>query len=207
MMAGMGKVFTYENTTPNPQLPDKEAAYKKFLKTNQMISTKAMLDVESNKFHFENMTMFGARWMNINELHSNYDFSHYEGSVKVGRFLGKYQWAMPYVGFRSYKTHDMKNTWFGQNVMPKDQNVAIAGLRYILPMMVVADASVDQNGKVVLDLSRENIKISPRIRGSFSVNSDKEFDFGLKYVVQKWVSVSTNYDSEFGFGAGLTFMY
>ena len=207
MMAGMGKVFTYENSTPNPQLPDKEAAYKKFLSTNRMISTTAMLDVASNKFHFENMTMFGARWMNINELHSNYDFSHYEGSVKVGRFLGKYQWAMPYVGFRSYKTHDMKNTWFGQNVMPKDQNVAIAGLRYILPMMVVADASVDQNGKVVLDLSRENIKISPRIRGSFSVNSDKEFDFGLKYVVQKWVSVSTNYDSEFGFGAGLTFMY
>ena len=207
MMGGMGKVFTYENSAPNPQLPDKEAAYKKFLSTNRMISTTAMLDVASNKFHFENMTMFGARWMNINELHSNYDFSHYEGSVKVGRFLGKYQWAMPYVGFRSYKTHDMKNTWFGQNVMPKDQNVAIAGLRYILPMMVVADASVDQNGKVVLDLSRENIKISPRIRGSFSVNSDKEFDFGLKYVVQKWVSVSTNYDSEFGFGAGLTFMY
>ena len=207
MMGGMGKVFTYENSAPNPQLPDKEAAYKKFLSTNRMISTTAMLDVASNKFHFENMTMFGARWMNINELHSNYAFSHYEGSVKVGRFLGKYQWAMPYVGFRSYKTHDMKNTWFGQNVMPKDQNVAIAGLRYILPMMVVADASVDQNGKVVLDLSRENIKISPRIRGSFSVNSDKEFDFGLKYVVQKWVSVSTNYDSEFGFGVGLTFMY
>ncbi len=207
MMAGMGKVFTYENSAPNPQLPNKEAAYKKFLSTNRMTSTTAMLDVASNKFHFENMTMFGARWMNINELHSNYDFNHYEGSIKVGRFLGKYQWAMPYVGFRSYKTHDMKNTWFGQNVMPKNQNVAIVGLRYILPMLVVADASVDQNGKVVLDLSRENIKISPRIRGSFSVNSDKEFDFGLKYVVQKWVSVSTNYDSEFGFGAGLTFMY
>nr|WP_230380100.1 multicopper oxidase domain-containing protein [Kaistella gelatinilytica] len=207
MMGGMGKVFSYENSAPNPQLPDKEASYKKFLSTNRMISTTAMLDVASNKFHFENMTMFGARWMNINELHSNYDFSHYEGSVKVGRFLGKYQWAMPYVGFRSYKTHDMKNTWFGQNVMPQNQNVAIAGIRYILPMLVVADASVDQNGKVVFDLSRENIKISPRIRGSFSVNSDKEFDFGLKYVVQKWVSVSTNYDSEFGFGAGLTFMY
>ncbi|SFC38774.1 copper-resistance protein, CopA family [Kaistella jeonii] len=207
MMTGMGRVFSYENSAPNPQLPDKEAAYKKFLSTNRMISTTAMLDLESNKFHFENMTMLGARWMNINEIHSNYDFSHYEGSVKVGRFLGKYQWAMPYVGFRSYKTHDMKTTWFGQNVMPKNQNVAIAGIRYILPMLVVADASVDQNGKVVFDLSRENIKISPRIRGNFSVNSDREFDFGLKYVVQKWVSVSTNYDSEFGFGAGLTFMY
>ena len=207
MMGGMGKVFEYENSAPNPQLPNKEAAYRKFLKTNQMISTKAMLDVASNKLHFENMTMVGARWMNVNEFHSNYKFDHYEGSVKVGRFLGKYQWAMPYVGFRTQKTHDLAKTWFGQNVMPKNENVAIAGIRYILPFLVTADANVDHNGKVRLELGREGIPISPRIRGSFAVNSDKEFDFGLKYIVQKWVSISTNYDSEFGFGAGLTFMY
>ncbi|QOW11427.1 copper oxidase [Kaistella flava (ex Peng et al. 2021)] len=207
MMAGMGKVFTYENSAPNPQITDKEASYRKFLRTNQMISTTAMLDVASNKLHFENMTMLGARWMNVNQLHSNYDFSHYEGSVKVGRFLGKYQWAMPYIGFRSNKMHDMAKSWFGQNVIPKNQNVAIAGIRYILPFLVVADANIDQNGKVRLELGREGIKISPRIRGSFAVNSDKEFDFGLKYILQKWVSLSTNYDSEYGFGAGLTFMY
>lgn len=207
MMGGMGKVFEYENSAPNPQLPNKEAAYRKFLKTNQMISTKAMLDVASNKLHFENMTMVGARWMNVNEFHSNYQFDHYEGSVKVGRFLGKYQWAMPYVGFRTQKTHDLAKTWFGQNVMPENENVAIAGIRYILPFLVTADANVDHNGKVRLELGREGIPISPRIRGSFAVNSDKEFDFGLKYIVQKWVSISTNYDSEFGFGAGLTFMY
>ncbi|WP_313717245.1 multicopper oxidase domain-containing protein [Kaistella carnis] len=207
MMAGMGKVFTYENSAPNSQISDKESSYSKFLSTNRMISTTAMLDVASNKLHFENMTMFGARWMNVNEFHSNYKFDHYEGSVKVGPFVGKYQWAMPYVGFRTNKTHDMAKTWFGQNVMPENQNVAIAGIRYILPFLITADANVDHNGKVRLELGREGIPISPRIRGSFAVNSDKEFDFGLKYILQKWVSVSTNYDSEFGFGAGLTFMY
>ena len=207
MMGGMGKVFTYENSAPNPQIPNKEASYRKFLSTNRMISTTAMLDVASNKLHFENMTMVGARWMNVNEFHSNYQFDHYEGSVKVGRFLGKYQWAMPYVGFRTNKTHDLAKTWFGQNVMPENENVAIAGIRYILPFLITADANVDHNGKVRLELGREGIPISPRIRGSFAVNSDKEFDFGLKYILQKWVSVSTNYDSEFGFGAGLTFMY
>ncbi|TXF74855.1 multicopper oxidase domain-containing protein [Chryseobacterium sp.] len=207
MMSGMGRVFNYENSAPNPQLPDKEASYQKFLSKNRMINTTAMLDVASNKFHFENMTMLGARWLNVNELHSNYDFTHYEGSVKVGRFLGKYQWAMPYVGFRSNKNHDMAKTWFGQNVMPQNQNVAIAGVRYLLPFLVMADANIDHNGKVRLELGREGIPISPRIRGNFAVNSDKEFDFGLKYILQKWVSVSTNYDSEYGFGAGLTFMY
>lgn len=207
MMGGMGKVLAYENSAPNPQLPNKEASYKKFLSENRMISTTAMLDVVSNKLHFENMTMVGARWMNMNEFHSNYQFDHFEGSVKVGRFLGKYQWAMPYVGFRTNKTHDMAKTWFGQNVMPENQNVAIAGVRYILPFLMMADANIDHNGKVRLELSREGIPISPRIRGSFAVNSDKEFDLGLKYILQKWVSISTNYDSEFGFGAGLTFRY
>lgn len=207
MMAGMGRVFSYENSAPNPQLPDKEAAYKKFLSMNRMVNTKAMLDVASNKVHFENMTMIGPRWTNINEIHTNYKFDHYEGSIKVGRFLGKYQWAMPYVGFRTTKTHDNAKTWFGQNVKPDDQNVAIAGLRYILPFLIMADANVDHNGKVRLELGREGIPLSPRIRGNFSVNSDQEYDFGLKYILQKWVSVSTNYDSEFGFGAGLTFMY
>lgn len=207
MMAGMGRVFSYENSAPNPQLPDKEAAYKKFLSMNRMVNTKAMLDVASNKVHFENMTMIGPRWTNINEIHTNYKFDHFEGSIKVGRFLGKYQWAMPYVGFRTTKTHDNAKTWFGQNVKPDDQNVAIAGLRYILPFLITADANVDHNGKVRLELGREGIPLSPRMRGNFSVNSNQEYDFGLKYILQKWVSVSTNYDSEFGFGAGLTFMY
>ncbi len=207
MMTGMGRVFTYENSAPNPQLPDKEAAYKKFLSENRMVNTTAMLDVASNRMHFENMSMIGARWNNVNELHSNYDFTHFDGSVKIGRFLGKYQWAMPYVGFRTQKTHDLEKTWFGQNVMPENQNVAIAGIRYILPFLIMADANVDHNGKVRLELGREGIPISPRIRGSFSVNSDKEFDFGLNYILQKWLSISTNYDSEYGFGAGLTFRY
>ncbi|MFC6269485.1 multicopper oxidase domain-containing protein [Frigoriflavimonas asaccharolytica] len=207
MMTGMGRVFSYENSAPNPQLPDKEASYKQFLSKNRMVNTTAMLDVSSNSFQFENMTMFGSRWMNINEFRSNYDFSRYEGTVKVGRFLGKYQWAMPYVGFRSAKMDDMKKTLFGQEVMPKNQNVAIAGVRYLLPMLIMADANVDQNGKVILELGRENIPISPRIRGGFMINSDMEYNIGLKYIVQKYVAISTNYDSDYGFGAGLTFMY
>lgn len=207
MMAGMGRVFTYENSAPNPQLPDKEASYKKFLQQNSMISSKAMLDVSSNKLHFENMNMFGARWMNENEFHSNYQFDHFEGSLKLGRFLGKYQWAMPYVGFRTTKSHEDSTTWFGQNVQPKNENVALIGMKYILPFLVVADANVDHTGKVRLELGREGIPISPRIRGSFSLNSDKEFDFGLKYILQQWISISTNYDSEFGFGAGISLVY
>jgi hypothetical protein len=59
MMAGMGRIFSYENSKPNPQLPDRKLAWKNFLKDNRMISSMAMLDLNSNKIHAETMTMFG----------------------------------------------------------------------------------------------------------------------------------------------------
>jgi hypothetical protein len=39
MMAGMNRVFSYENSAPNPLIPNKELAYKKIAK-------------ESNGLHF-----------------------------------------------------------------------------------------------------------------------------------------------------------
>ncbi len=217
MMAGMGRVFSYENSVPNPQLPNKEKAWKNFIKDNSMVSSMAMLEVASNRIHAETMTMFGPRWANINNFHSNWNFDHLEGSIKVGRYLGKFQWALPYVGFRTQKKHfevnhhgmpvNPKKSWFGQNVIPKNNNAFILGVQYVLPWLVTADASVDHNGKVLMELSREDIPLSRRLRGSISVNSDKEFNTGLSYILQKWLSISGNYDSEMGWGAGLMLTY
>lgn len=222
MMAGMGRIFSYENSKPNPQLPNRKLAWKNFLKDNRMVSSMAMLDIASNKIHAETMTMFGPRWANLNEFHSNWDFNHFDGNFKVGRFLGKFQWALPYAGFRVQKNHEImerqmaegmgmdfqgKKTWFGQNKAAKNKASFIVGMQYLLPMLITADASVDQNGKVLLELKREDIPISRRIRGNFSINSDGEFTTGLRYIVQKWFSISGNYDNEMGWGAGITLTY
>lgn len=222
MMAGMGRVFSYENSKPNPQLPNRKLAWKNFLQDNKMISSMAMLDLASNKMHAETMTMFGPRWANLNEFHSNWNFDHFEGNVKVGRFLGKFQWALPYAGFRIQKNHEImerqmaedmgmdfhgKKTWFGQQKASKSKYAFIIGMQYVLPMLITADASVDHNGKVLLELSREDIPVSRRIRGNFSLNSDGEFSTGLRYIVQKWLSLSGNYDNEMGWGAGITLTY
>ncbi|WP_261512361.1 multicopper oxidase domain-containing protein [Chryseobacterium paludis] len=222
MMAGMGRIFSYEDSKPNPQLPNRKLAWKNFLKDNRMVSSMAMLDIASNKIHTETMTMFGPRWANLNEFHSNWNFDHFDGNFKVGRFLGKFQWALPYAGFRIQKNHEImerqmteemgmkyegKKTWFGQNIASKNKATFIVGAQYLLPMLITADASVDQNGKVLLELSREDIPISRRIRGNFSLNSDGEFTTGLRYIVQKWFSISGNYDNEMGWGAGVTLTY
>lgn len=222
MMAGMGRIFSYEDSKPNPQLPNRKLAWKNFLKDNRMVSSMAMLDIASNKIHAETMTMFGPRWANLNEFHSNWNFDHFDGNFKVGRFLGKFQWALPYAGIRVQKNHEImerqmtedmgmkyegKKTWFGQNIASKNRATFIVGAQYLLPMLITADASVDQNGKVLLELSREDIPISRRIRGNFSLNSDGEFTTGLRYIVQKWFSISGNYDNEMGWGAGVTLTY
>jgi CopA family copper-resistance protein len=83
MMAGMGRIFSYENSAPNPQLPNRKLAWKDFMKDNRMVSSMAMLDIQSNKIHAETMTMFGPRWANLNEFHSNWDFNHFDGNFKV----------------------------------------------------------------------------------------------------------------------------
>lgn len=222
MMAGMGRIFSYENSQPNPQLPNTKLAWKNFLKDNKMISSMAMLDMTSNKVHAETMSMFGPRWANLNEFHSNWDFNHFDGNFRVGRFLGKFQWALPYAGFRIQNNHEImerkmaenmgldfhgKKTWFGQNKAAKTRASFIVGMQYVLPMLVIADASVDQNGKVVLELRREDIPISRRLRGNFRINSDGEFTTGLRYIVQKWLALSGNYDNEMGWGAGITLTY
>ncbi|MDR6157503.1 CopA family copper-resistance protein [Chryseobacterium sp. SLBN-27] len=222
MMAGMGRIFSYENSKPNPQLPNRKLAWGNFLKDNRMISSMAMLDLNSNKIHAESMTMFGPRWANLNEFHSNWDFNHFDGNFKVGRFLGKFQWAIPYAGFRIQKNHEImerkmaeemgmdfhgRKTWFGQQKASKTQGAFTVGMQYLLPMLVTADASVDQNGKVLLEFSREDIPLSRRLRGNFTVNSDGEFSTGLRYILQKWLSVSGNYDNEMGWGAGITLTY
>ena len=38
-------------------------------------------------------------------------------------------------------------------------------------------------------------------------NTDKEYMAGLRYILTKWLAVSTHFDSDMGFGAGVTVNY
>jgi hypothetical protein len=48
MKAGMGTVFSYINSLPNPELPDKVAAYNWFIRDQQMFHPMAEIGLESN---------------------------------------------------------------------------------------------------------------------------------------------------------------
>ncbi len=80
-------------------------------------------------------------------------------------------------------------------------------MAYTLPMLFVADARIDGNGKLRLQLGRDDIPLTSRLRFTVMGNTDKEYAVGFRYIITKYFSLSTHYDSDMGLGGGLTLTY
>ena len=211
MMSGMNRVFSYENSEPNPYLPNKAAAYKK-------------LQAESNESHFmaqndfatngnDGMAMIqNARWSFGTEWRLGYNKMHgYEIETHIGRYIGKNQWFMPFIGFdyryRKMGMDQQETNLFNQSNTKDNRSLVSLGFDYTLPMLVIFQAEVYHNGDVRLQLMREDIPISKRVRAGFMVNTDKEYMADLRYIINKNMGIRTHYDSDMGFGVGLSVNY
>jgi hypothetical protein len=211
MMSGMGRIFSYENSAPNPELPDTRKAWKQFLKEDKGLHFMAQNDFASNGNDGEAMLQ-NTRWKLQTEWRLGYNDMHgYETEVHLGRYLDRMQWLFPYIGFdwryRKMEEDEMEKNIFGQ-ANTKDQRAAVCfGLQYTLPWLLVADGRIDTDGRLRMQLMREDIPVSSRLRFNFMVNSDKEYMAGFRYVTTKFLSLSTHYDSDMGWGAGITLNY
>jgi len=211
MMAGMNRVFSYENSQPNPYLPNKEKAYKK-------------LQAESNQFHFmaENdfatngndgqMMLQNTCWSITTEWRLGYSKHHgYESETHIGRYIGRNQWFMPFIGFdaryRKLDDGEIEENLFGQTSTKDKRIQASLGFAYTLPMLVIFQTEVYHDGNVRAQLMREDIPISKRLRMAFMVNTDKEYMAGFKYIVGKNMGITTHYDSDMGIGFGINLNY
>lgn len=210
MMAGMGNVLSYQNSPPNPQLPDKEEAFRKFKRSEQMIHPSATIGLESNGSDATFMVS-GNRYELQGLWHLGLTPEHgREVEVNYGRYLGKMQWLFPYVGFDYHYAKvgdEIEQNAFGQISNKSDRKTFVVGVQYTLPMLVVADVRVDGDGKFRFQLGREDIPLTRRLRGNFMWNTDKEYAIGLRYVVSKWLALSSHYDSDMGLGAGIAIIY
>ena len=74
-------------------------------------------------------------------------------------------------------------------------------------MFLLADARIDTDGKLRFQLGREDIPLTNRLRLNFMLNTDKEYMLGGRYIVSKYIALSTHYDSDMGLGGGLTITY
>jgi len=215
MMAGMGRIFSYENSSFNPELPDPAKAWQMFKRDNNMYHLMVRAGIESNGSDGE--AMFSTNRYALQGLwHLGYSSHHgYEAELNFGRYMGVNQWLFPYVGFDyhfkkedgDHTMPDDDKTLFGQVSNKNNRKTFTAGVQYLLPWLVLSDGRIDSDGKFRFQLSREDVPITKRLRFAFMGNTDKEYMVGFRYVVSKWFAVSSHYDSDMGLGAGITLTY
>lgn len=209
MMSGMGRIFTYENSPVNPEVPDKEMALKMIYMDDRKLHPYAKVGLESNGSDGE-IAISNTRYRMQTEWRLGLnDKSGYESETHLGRYIGAMQLWMPYVGWdiRYRKISAPEKNIFGQSDSKDTRKVFCAGFQYTLPMLINADARIDTKGKFRFQLGREDVPLTSRLRFNFMANTDKEYMTGFRYIVTKYVSLSTHYDSDMGVGAGLTIIY
>ncbi|SFP54834.1 multicopper oxidase domain-containing protein [Parafilimonas terrae] len=209
MMSGMGRIFSYENSPPNPEIHDPAMMYRMLKMDDRMFHFTAQNDFASNG-NDGSLLYSNTRWGFQGEWRLGYnDNRGYEVETHFGRYIGKMQWLFPYIGidWRYRNGAAGEKNIFGQKNTKDNRKVFHAGIQYTLPFLIVADASIDYTGNVRMQLSREDIPLAPRLRASFMVNSDREYSVGGSYILTKYLSASTHYDSDMGWGAGVTFTY
>jgi FtsP/CotA-like multicopper oxidase with cupredoxin domain len=211
MMAGMNRVFSYQNQAPNPYLPKPDKAYR-------------ILQRESNQFHFmaENdlatngddgmMMLQNTRWSLSTEWRLGYHDMHgYESETHFGRYFGRMQWFMPFIGYdwryRKFGIDEREENFFGQSNTKDLRSKFSVGIDYVLPMLFHVEGELFTDGIVRFQLHREDIPIAKRVRMGLMINTDKEYMAGFKYVLAKNFALSTHYDSDMGWGIGINMNY
>jgi hypothetical protein len=209
MMSGMGRIFEYEHSPPNPEVPDSAMALKMVYMDDRMIHPAGSAAFQSNGTDGQiSLSTTRYRFQTEWKLGFN-DQGGYESQGQFGRYLGKMQYWYPYLGwdFRYLPGEINNKTIFGQQNSSLLRNVAVAGVQYLLPMFIIADCRVDMSGNWRFQLSRQDIALTNRLRFGFMLNTDWEYMMGLRYILSKYVSLSAEYDNDLKFGAGIAITY
>ena len=211
MMAGMGRVFTYENQAPNPLIPNPKLAQRKLFADDRQFHLMGENDFATNGLDGEAM-LGNTRWSIGSEWRLGYNDHHgYEMETHIGRYIGKMQWLMPFIGFdwryRKMGIDEHEKNLFNQTDTKDKRAVFSAGVNYTLPMLIVAQAEVFTDGNLRFQLERKDIPISKRLRMGVMWNTDFEYMADLRYIFTRNISLRTHYDSDMGFGAGMTLNY
>ncbi len=213
MMSGMGRIFSYENSPPNKELPNQKKSIKKLYADDKAWHPMAHIGLESNGSDGEIMLSNKRNFITTEWRLGLDERMGYESESHIGRYIGKNQFFKPYVGWDiRYRKNGYYNPNGGDNIFgikntKNNRQVACIGFQYTLPFFIVADVRIDHTGRFRLQLGREDIPITKRLRVTALVNSDLEYLISARYILTKYFSVSTHYDSDMQFGAGITIVY
>ncbi len=200
MMAGMARIVSYEGSEQNEFA---KTGYKKLKKEDNILYPWYDLSV-----HSQGAWLSGNISNNKNALEFEGRASwkgDYETETHLLRYLDKQQYLAFYVGYdyRKNKTLPL----FNKPNSKDNRHVFDAGFYYLLPMLIRSEWRIDHTGKLRLQFERRDIPFSNNFFFDFRANTDKEYAVGFRYMLAKPFSISTNYDSDYKWGIGLTWHY
>jgi FtsP/CotA-like multicopper oxidase with cupredoxin domain len=203
MHAGMMKVLSYDD-----QGPDHEPA----------------LDLRNeNPFYFmvdgnaqTHMSMGYARWMdNRNDLGVMWraDYGEMEGMMDHHGVVShpdvEYEVDLTYMRYINQRWM-VYGGYRLTNVMEDNENTTFAGFTHRLPYLVDFSASVESNGDVRVGLAK-SLQLTARLstfgRLDYDTAQDAMWMAGANYTLTKTLGLMASYDSDHGFGAGVSFRF
>lgn len=200
MMAGMARIVSYEGSEQNEFA---KTGYKTLKKEDNILYPWYDLSVHSQGAWFSG---------NISNNRMALEFEgrvnwkgNYETETHLLRYLDKKQYLAFYIGYdyRKNKTLPLANKPNSKD----NRRVFDAGFYYLLPMLIRSEWRVDHTGRLRLQLERRDLPLSNNFFFDFRVNTDKEYNVAARYMIAKSFSISTNYDSDYKWGIGLTWHY
>ncbi|WP_192823865.1 multicopper oxidase domain-containing protein [Rufibacter sp. LB8] len=205
MMTGMARVVSYEG---DPKNEFGKTGYKELKKEDKQLYSWFDL-VPHTQGIWGNYTLSGNKYALEMEARASYK-GDFEVENHVLRYIGNQQYLAAFIGFdyRNNKNLEELGEDGVRETNTKDnRRVFDAGFYYLLPMLVRSEWRIDHTGKLRLQLERRDLPLSNNFFADLRVNSDKEYEIGFRYMFSRFLSLSTNYDSDYGWGAGLTLHY
>ncbi len=182
MKGGMARVVRYEDAPSRGELNDQ---FYKNLKQDpwyRSVDTMTYSNFIGNETRFSNTR-------NAIELGFDYDYKdEYEIDVVYERSINRF--FDVFVG-GDFQGDELKN-----------ENLAVLGIRYVLPMLIDSEIRLDSKGNARLELSSD-LQLTNRTKFDWLVNTDDEYRLGLEYEITKKVSLVANFDSEYDGGVGI----
>lgn len=182
MKNGMARVVSYEKTTQFTPAVLSKLAHDTWYHS---------LDIAA----LSNMTMGMVRASDTrNALEIEYDYNYdkaYDVDVtyarNLTRFLGIYAGG-------NFERADKEE---------KPISKTIAGIHYVLPLLIDSDLRINSKGKLLRLTLKSDLQLTERAKFEWSFNTNKEYRLSLNYELNKKVLLTTTYDSDFMWGAGL----
>ncbi len=206
MMSGMGRVFSYKDSAPNPQIDAIKDAWQKFVSDDNMWHYSTFIGAQSNGV-FPRVIAMNRNYVLDATGATDYK-GNFETEARFGKLFGDRQFLEIYVGADVRRLNAIHNfTPNSSEYAIENRTLATLGVAYVLPMFVQTNVRIDHTGRLRLQMSRSDLGLTSRLRLDALWNTDKEYDVNMRYIVTKRLSISADYDSHFGAGGGITFTY